>query len=146
MKGYGTFQPSEGIHMRQYARAFVFQDEKSEDKVAFVSLDMHSTSQKLKQMVVHHLRKSQGLWGGNIKQNEQQSTGQEPVKIRLIFRHFFNIFVEFTEDNIMLCASHTHSGIGGYDLHALYELNVPSQGWREWVNTIINPSHTGMFF
>ncbi|KAJ6634841.1 Neutral ceramidase [Pseudolycoriella hygida] len=89
--GYATSsQKGQGLHLRQYARAFVFTG--GEKLLAFVTFDGGLMSHSLKRTVVQKLQETLGK--------------------------------QFTMDNVMICASHSHSCPSGYLQNVLYELGA----------------------
>jgi neutral ceramidase len=93
MMGYAMIdQKTEGIHTRLRSRAFVVGSGCTGKRVAFVSADLMSISQAVKQGVVEKLQARYGA----------------------VYGH----------ENVMLSATHTHSGPGGFIDYALYNLTV----------------------
>ncbi|MFC4160575.1 neutral/alkaline ceramidase [Chitinimonas lacunae] len=93
MMGYASLeQKTAGIHMRQWARAFVVRDEASGRRVAFVNTDLGMVFQGVHQAV---LAKLQARFGDRYN------------------RH-----------NLVLAATHTHAGPGGFSHYALYNLTT----------------------
>ncbi|HEU4539402.1 MAG TPA: neutral/alkaline ceramidase [Polyangiaceae bacterium] len=93
MMGYAMLdQKTAGIHQRLRSRAFVVGSGCTGKRVVFVSADLMSISQAVKQGVVEKL---QARYGGL-----------------------------YTDENVMLSATHTHAGPGGYIDYALYNLTV----------------------
>ncbi|KAL9891718.1 neutral ceramidase isoform X1 [Glossina fuscipes] len=91
--GYGNFkQAGHGIHTRQYARAFVTEDDRN-NRVAFVSVDA-------------------GMMGYGVK--------REVIK-RLEARYGIDVY---TNDNLVISGTHTHSGPGGFLMHLLYDVSI----------------------
>ncbi|KAJ3327227.1 hypothetical protein HDU76_012178 [Blyttiomyces sp. JEL0837] len=95
MLGYADLsQSANGIHLRLKARAFVFANpENPANRVVYVSMETGFFSARTKQMVV------------DILQKELGSDGQ---------------FYKF--ENIMISATHTHSGPGGWSDDFLYQV------------------------
>src|SRR5688572_15165705 len=93
MMGYAMLdQKTAGIQTRLWSRAHVIESPCTRKRVAFVSVDLQSVSQGVKQAVVARLR--------SIYPNRYDDT------------------------NVLLSATHTHSGPGGYALYALYDLTI----------------------
>ncbi len=93
MMGYAMLdQKTAGIHQRLRARAFVVASGCTGKRVAFVSADLLSISQAVKQGVVEKLAARYGSL--------------------------------YSDENVMLSATHTHAGPGGYIDYALYNLTV----------------------
>lgn len=93
MMGYAkSDQLTAGLHMRLWARAFVFVNPKSGKRVAFVSAELGQMFSSIKQ--------------GVMKQLAAMFPGV------------------YTDENVMLAATHTHAGPGGYSHHALYNMSA----------------------
>jgi neutral ceramidase len=93
MMGYAMLeQKTEGIHTRLRSRAFVISSPCNGKRVAFVSADLQSISQGVKQQVIEKLKATYGSL--------------------------------YSDDNVMLSATHTHSGPGGFSHYALYNLTI----------------------
>lgn len=93
MMGYANFeQKTAGIHMRQWARAFVIRDESSGRRVAFVNADLGMVFQGVHQAVLARL---QARWGEH-----------------------------YHRENLVISATHTHAGPGGFSHYALYNLTT----------------------
>ena len=91
MMGYGDpGQQTAGLHMRLFARAFVFAAPGGGKRVAFVSAELQGISSSVKQGVV---KKLDTLYPGR-----------------------------YDDRNVMISATHTHSGPGGYAHHALFNI------------------------
>ncbi|KAM3183771.1 hypothetical protein ACTXT7_009732 [Hymenolepis weldensis] len=92
--GYGDpFQTGNGLHLRLYSRAFIFQADPSSKPVLFISLDAGMASQLIKTQLVRLL---------------QEEYGKD------VFDH----------KNVMISATHTHSGPGGYFQYLLYDITT----------------------
>ncbi|VDL17551.1 unnamed protein product [Hymenolepis diminuta] len=92
--GYGDpFQTGNGLHLRLYSRAFIFQADASSKPVLFISLDAGMASQLMKTQLVRLL---------------QEEYGKD------VFDH----------KNVMISATHTHSGPGGYFQYLLYDITT----------------------
>ena len=91
-------QNTKGIHIRQYSRAFVF--EQDDNRNVFVSADCAMMSQLVKKQVIQNLHDKHKI----------------PEKI-------------YTADNVVLSATHTHSGPGGYLQYVLFQAST--QGFVE---------------
>jgi neutral ceramidase len=93
MMGYAMIdQKTEGIHTRLRSRAFVMASPCNGKRVAFVSADLQSISQGVKQQVIEKLK---AAYGGL-----------------------------YSDENVILSATHTHSGPGGFSHYALYNLTI----------------------
>lgn len=94
MLGYSmSFNVSEGIATRLYARSFVIEDG-LKHKVAIVECELAFVPSELKQAVVAILQKNPATR-------------------------------DFTEENFILMAQHTHSGPAGFCHYAAYNMSVP---------------------
>ncbi|KAK5649561.1 hypothetical protein RI129_000590 [Pyrocoelia pectoralis] len=88
--GYANmFQRGTGIHMRQFARAFIIEEDNQ--RIAFISVDVAMVSDGLRQKVLEDLRKKYG-----------------PI---------------YSEQNLIISATHTHSGPGGYMMELLLDIS-----------------------
>ena len=93
MMGYADEnQQTAGLHMRLYARAFVFASPNTGKRVVWVSAEVAMLFSSVKQGV---LKKLAARYGGL-----------------------------YDDRNVMISATHTHSGPGGYSHHALYNLTT----------------------
>lgn len=91
LMGYANpAQTANGIHMRQYSRAFVFADKNGGSRFAFVSTDSCMISQGIKLEVIKRLK---SLYPGL-----------------------------YTERNVGISGTHTHSGPGGFHQYLLYDI------------------------
>lgn len=96
MVGYGdTGQTTKGIHSRLWSRAFYIEKPGTGQKFVFVSADLQSITQGVKQGVINKLKKKYGS--------------------------------QFSDANVMLTATHTHVGPGGYDHYVM--LNMSALGY-----------------
>jgi len=92
MMGYAKLeQKTAGIHMRQWARAFVVQDEAGR-RLVFVNNDLGMVFQGVHQAVLNRL---QARFGNR-----------------------------YTRENVLLSATHTHAGPGGFSHYALYNFTT----------------------
>ncbi|WP_323752730.1 neutral/alkaline non-lysosomal ceramidase N-terminal domain-containing protein [Marinobacter sp.] len=82
-----TGQVMHGLHQRQYARAFALESPCNEKRVMFVSADI-------------------GLMWGSIRNGVLNALAEHP-----------ELAAEYTADNLMLSATHTHNGPAGYAHH-----------------------------
>lgn len=98
MMGYALLQQrTGGIHMRQWARAFVVAEPSTDgQRVVFVNLDLGMVFTSVHQEVMRRLA-----------------------------QRFGDLY---TSANVMLSATHTHSGPGGYSHYRLY--NITTGGFR----------------
>ena len=98
MVGYGnTSQTTQGIHTRLWSRAFTIGKTGTNDYVIFVSADIQSITQ--------------GVHQGVMKKIANDS----------------NLSPYLNQTNVMLTATHTHVGPGGYDHTAM--LNMTALGF-----------------
>jgi len=94
MMGYANpGQTTHGIHMRQFARAFVFANTPGGARVVFVNLECAWAGGAVKRQVVTELQKRYG-----------------PTM--------------YTEKNICISGTHTHSGTGGYSQYLLFDITA----------------------
>jgi neutral ceramidase len=94
LMGYGMrFQRSTGIHLRQRARAFVFADCATDERLVYVVADI-------------------GMFFRNVR---------EAVLARLDP-------TLYDAENVVLTATHTHAGVGGYSCYRMY--NMTQNGFR----------------
>lgn len=93
MMGYSSLeQKTAGIHMRQWARAFVIEEAASGRRLVYVNTDLGMIFQAVHLNVLARLKaKYPGV---------------------------------YDENNVMLAATHTHSGPGGFSHYAMYNLSV----------------------
>jgi neutral ceramidase len=92
MMGYGLAQQETiGLHIRLFARAFVFANTDGQ-RVVFVSAELGQLFSSVKQGVIKELTR---LYGGM-----------------------------YSDENVMISATHTHAGPGGYSHHAMYNLTT----------------------
>lgn len=95
MMGYSMpDQQTAGIHMRLRSRAFVIAEPGDGKRVALVIADLGQAFQAVKQEVVRRLR-------------------QDP-----------ELGARYDERNVLISATHTHSGPGGYSHYDLYNLSI----------------------
>ncbi|QBM16496.1 neutral ceramidase [Marinobacter sp. JH2] len=80
-------QVMHGLHQRQYARAFAIESPCNDKRVMFVSADI-------------------GLMWGSIRNGVLAALAKDP-----------ELAAEYTADNLMLSATHTHNGPAGYAHH-----------------------------
>ncbi|CAG4949482.1 unnamed protein product [Colias eurytheme] len=91
--GYANFeQVGHGIHLRQFARAFVFEDEASGHRFVFVSVDAAMMGHGVRSEVLKRLQKRYG----DI----------------------------YSEQNVIISGTHTHSTPGGFLLDFLFDLPI----------------------
>ncbi|UCG24406.1 MAG: neutral/alkaline non-lysosomal ceramidase N-terminal domain-containing protein, partial [Chloroflexota bacterium] len=88
-------QKSRGIHLRQYARAFVILHKPTKKRVAIVVADIWSATIAVKREVIRRLQDTRGL---------------DPDV--------------FTAENVMITGNHTHAAPGGYSEYELYNLTI----------------------
>ena len=91
MMGYGNGKDI-GLHMRLYARAFIFASQTNGRRVVFVSAELGQLFSSVKQGVLKKLAASYGAM--------------------------------YTNENVMISATHTHAGPGGYSHHVMYNLTT----------------------
>lgn len=90
-------QTGKGIHTRLFSRAFIIEDMVDKKNIALVCADLGICSMAIKQGVV-----------ALLKQGPRDNTG-EPI---------------YTEENVMIMATHTHSGPGGYSHYLIYNASI----------------------
>lgn len=91
MMGYANpAQTSEGLHLRQFSRAFIVADPDTSTSVVYVNTDSCMLSQLVKLEVVRAVKKKYG----NL----------------------------YTERNICISGTHTHSGPGGFHEYILFDI------------------------
>ncbi|MEP3589418.1 MAG: neutral/alkaline non-lysosomal ceramidase N-terminal domain-containing protein [Marinobacter sp.] len=104
-------QVMHGLHQRQYARAFAIESPCNDKRVMFVSADI-------------------GLMWGSIRTGVLAALAKDP-----------ELAAEYTADNLMLSATHTHNGPAGYAHHeagnALH-LGFDSLVYKTIVNGIVD--------
>uniref|UniRef100_A0A7S3GC45 Neutral ceramidase n=1 Tax=Palpitomonas bilix TaxID=652834 RepID=A0A7S3GC45_9EUKA len=109
MMGYAMlYQTTKGIHLRQRARAFVFEDDAG-TRTVYVSIDACMVMQGVKLSVVEKLQSKYGSM--------------------------------YTDDNVMISGTHTHSGPGGFSWYALYDMTTfgfAKENFEAVVNGIVN--------
>ncbi|XP_067670891.1 neutral ceramidase B-like [Haliotis asinina] len=110
MMGYANpAQTSNGIHLRQYSRAFVFADSGNKTRTVFVSTDSCMVSEDVKLEVVKRLQ----IEFGSL----------------------------YTERNLCISGTHTHSGPGGYHQYLLFEitsLGFVNQSFTAMIDGIVD--------
>ncbi|MBU3914906.1 neutral/alkaline ceramidase, partial [bacterium] len=108
MVGYGsTDQTTQGIHIRLWSRAFTIGKPGTDSYIVFVSADIQSITQGVHQGVMERIAADSSL---------------SPY---------------LNKNNVMLTATHTHVGPGGYDHTAM--LNMSALGYdNDNYNTIVN--------
>ncbi|XP_046569585.1 neutral ceramidase-like [Haliotis rubra] len=113
MMGYANpSQTSNGIHLRQYSRAFVFADSGNKTRTVFVSTDSCMVSEDVKLEVVKRLSSEYGSL--------------------------------YTERNLCISGTHTHSGPGGFHQYLLFEitsLGFVNQSFTALVDGIVDSIH-----
>jgi neutral ceramidase len=93
MMGYGN-GPNHGLHMRLYARAFIFANP-SGKRVVFVNAELWALPSSVKQGVLEKLNAPESPYRGL-----------------------------YDDSNLMLSATHTHAGPGGFSHHVMYNLTT----------------------
>ena len=98
-------QITEGIHFRLFSRAFVIAERQTDQRIAFVSVDIGSVTHAIHAEVLDRLRDR--------------------------FGDLYSL------ENVVLSATHTHSGVGG---HWLYGVGSPIGGpfYEEYFNAIVD--------
>ncbi|KAI8906199.1 Neutral/alkaline nonlysosomal ceramidase [Powellomyces hirtus] len=98
MMGYASLdQRANGVHLRIRARAYIFANPSQPNRrVVFVSTDTGSASHHVRQMAVNYLK-------------SKLSTADAAL---------------YNADNIMVSATHTHAGPGGYNDDFLYQVST----------------------
>lgn len=114
MVGYGdTGQTTKGIHTRLWSRAFTFGTPEGDDFAVFVSADLQSITQGIHQGVMDKIAADARL---------------SPY---------------LSERNVMLSATHTHVGPGGYDHNVM--LNMSALGYdHKNYQTIVDGIYTSI--
>ncbi len=92
------FQKGEGLQSRLYARTFIIEDANRGNRIALVSADLGMCSLAVKTAVVERLKTEASL----------QSGGK----------------ALYTEENLLIAATHTHSGPGGYSHYFVYNASI----------------------
>jgi len=116
-------QQGEGLHTRLFARAFLLADE-SDSRLAIVVVDLGACSQAVKLEVVRRLAGE-----GEFR------VGGRPL---------------YTDENVMITATHTHSGPGGYSSYFAYNASIPGFNRRNFECIVsgivesIRRAHSGM--
>lgn len=91
-------QTGRGIHTRLFSRAYVIEDPESRNAVAIVCSDLGICSQLVKDAVIEKLA-----------QIGPKETGGSP---------------RFKDGNVLITATHTHSGPGGYSGFLMYNFSM----------------------
>ncbi len=91
-------QRGKGIHTRLYSRVFVVEDLENKKSVAFVCADIGTCTHAMKQAVIKKLKEK----------------GPSDAQGHAIY----------TENNVMITATHTHSGPGGYSHYYVYNASI----------------------
>ena len=91
-------QTGKGIHTRLHSRAFVIEDLANKKNIAIVCADLGACTLAVKDQVVKKLKDS-----GPLDQDKQ------PL---------------FNDNNVMITATHTHSGPGGYSHYLAYNASI----------------------
>jgi len=91
-------QQGEGLQTRLFARAFIVADDR-QNRVAIVVADLAMCTQAVKLEVVRRLGSDAALQGD-----------KGPL---------------YTDENLMITATHTHSGPGGYSHYLAYNASIP---------------------
>jgi len=104
MMGYAeSKQKSAGLHDRQWARAFIVAGRQPGDKrVAFVVVDTGQLFHSITQGVLDRIQADDEL------------------------RKYYS------EENIVLSATHTHGGAGGHSHHVLYNISIGGFAWQTY--------------
>ncbi len=106
MMGYAMpFQLDNGIHTREWARAFIIASPTTHKRVVFVNCDLGMVFQSVKQGVT--------------------------AKLHERFGDLYN------DKNVMLSATHTHAGPGGYAFHTLFNFTVRGF-YRDNYDAVVN--------
>lgn len=91
-------QRGRGIHTRLYSRAFIVEDLENEKSVAIVCADIGVCTLAMKQAVIKRLKDDGPL-----------AASDKPL---------------YTEKNVMITGTHTHSGPGGYSHYYVYNASI----------------------
>ena len=107
--GYANLdQIGNGIHFRQYSRAFIVADIMNNNRVVFICADIALASQIVKIEVCTTHRKT-------IQNNKYFFfTGSKKIAESL-----WNVY---TKNNVLITGIHTHSGPAGFLQYVLYEV------------------------
>jgi len=93
MMGYGDFnQQTAGLHMRLFARAFIFANPTTNKRIVWVNTETGMLFSSVKQGVLKKLAAKYGSL--------------------------------YDDRNVMISATHTHSGPGGFSHHVMYNLTT----------------------
>ena len=109
--GYGkSSQKTKGIHTRLYSRAFIF--EESGYRNVFVSVDCGMMGQLVKKKVIEIIfTKFKDFFPNHtfwqVMEKLEESLGDDAL---------------YNTDNVILSATHTHSGPGGYMQYVLFQI------------------------
>ena len=106
-------QTGDGIHLRQYSRAFIFADDQLDSRVVFVSADICMASQIVKIKV-----KSCGI---DILLSVLLS--QVVEKLQLLYG------TTYSHHNVLISGTHTHGGPAGYFQYVLFEVHYNLSLW-----------------
>lgn len=123
--GYANIaQVGRGIHLRQFARAFVVEDGTSK-RVAFVSVDAGMMGYGVKREVrklnmiclVQHVN--------HLQRNEYNNNC---LTFHLITKVMTRLKARYGDiyhnDNVVISGTHTHGGPGGFLMHLLYDISI----------------------
>ena len=120
--GYASLdQVTAGIHFRLWCRTFIIANSLSGPRVVLVTLDTQAASQIMK-----------------IEVNTQQTSTCNIHSLLQVVRNLQATYGNlYTDDNVLLSGTHTHSGPGGYWQYVLFE--VTSLGFvKESLDVIVD--------
>jgi neutral ceramidase len=110
--GYAQLkQRGQGIHLRQFARTFIVEDEAS-NRVVYCSVDAGMISHVVKRNVVKELQKK---YGGLYQFDNIMISGTRECKETIQAASFLSI---------VFCSLDTHSGPAGFHMFVLYDLTA----------------------
>ncbi|XP_037950142.1 neutral ceramidase [Teleopsis dalmanni] len=90
--GYANLkQVGRGLHLRQFARSFVVEDD-NQRRVVFCTVDAGMMGYAVKREVIKRLQQRYG-----------------PI---------------YNDENVVISGTHTHSGVGGFLMHLLYDISI----------------------
>lgn len=115
MGGYAVSkQKTKGVLDRLYSRAFYFEDPKTGNALVYVSVDNWSVSLAVREAVISLLQR------GSYRLNDGRI---------VVFKGKNGVSV-FNPANVMIAATHTHSGFAGFDDHTMYNISAGGRNSR----------------
>jgi neutral ceramidase len=106
-----VFQEGRGLHTRLFSRAFVIQEIQSGNRIVIVCADIACCTIAIKQAVLKKLAADENFINDN-----------SPI---------------YKDDNVLICATHTHCGPGGYSHFLTYNASIKGFN-KENFNIIVN--------